>query len=269
VKLITEISCSTKDKKTKIILPSVLNQELAEFVGIVIGDGHLAHQIRKTSKFYSLRISCNLTEDVSHFNLVINPIFEKLFNSSLSIIQSKGKNYFIAVKCSKSIVQFLNVNFNIPIGNKTCNISMPENIIQSERGILASFIRGLADTDFSLSFKRKNYYNDYPVIKGSLQSKILIQQLYTSLIALGFTPYLVLYESNMDKRFNKNYERHSIYLSGKANLERWISLIGFNNPRLFTKYLVWKKFGFCPPNTTLEQRKQMLAGKLEPRLFYE
>ena len=268
MELLTEILYSNKDKSTGIVLPTYLNEDLAEFIGIVIGDDHLEYEERKDSKFYSIRISFNLTEDIKYFESVVNPLFRLLFNAKLSIITSKKKNYFIGVKCSKAIVNFLKINFSIPIGNKTSNISIPNNISNSDRNIQAAFIRGLADTDFSLSFKKKKIYHDYPVIKGSLQSKVLIQQLNDILTKLGFTPYLILYERNMDKRFNKNYERHSIYLSGKENLEKWISLIGFNNHRLFTKYLIWKKLGFCQPNTSLKERYEILAGKVDPHKYY-
>src|SRR3989344_3834767 len=94
----------------------------------------------------------------------------------------------------------------------------------------------------------------YPVIKCSLKSKNLIIQLNRMLNEFEFKTSLVLNEKNFDKRFNVYYERHSIYLSGNGNLEKWISLIGSNNLRLITKYLMWKKFGYCPPNTTLKQR---------------
>ena len=44
--------------------------------------------------------------------------------------------------------------------------------------------------------------------------------------------------------------------------------IGFNNYAKYSKYEVWKKFGFCPPYTTLKQRKKILNGELDPYSFY-
>ena len=41
-----------------------------------------------------------------------------------------------------------------------------------------------------------------------------------------------------------------------------MKLIGIKNPVKLTRYLVWKKFGFCPPHTNLQQRKDILNGKL-------
>lgn len=264
-----DILPSIKDKYSKISLPKYLNENLAEFTGIVIGDGHLAHQVRNDSNFYSLTITCNFTEDMDYFNKVINPLFKKLFNAKLSIRKNKKLNYFNAVKCSKSIVTFMNSNFLIPIGNKASKIQIPQLIIESNESIKSAFIRGLAGTDFSLSFKNKKYIHNYPVIKCSLKSKSIICQLNTILAEFGFNANLILNEKNFDKRFNICYETHSLYLSGKDNIEKWISIIGINNPRLSSKYLIWKKHGFCPPNTSLEQRKQILAGKLNPFILYK
>ena len=261
--LTLNIPYSVKDKYSNISLPRYLSEDLAEFVGIIIGDGHLNYEVREKSRFYSVTISCNFTEDMEYFKNIINPLFEELFNANMSIIKSKNWNYFNAVKCSKSIVNFLNFNFSIPIGNKTSNIEIPRAIMSSNSSIKAAFIRGLVDTDFSLSFKKRKWFHSYPTIKCSLKSKNIICQLNNVLTEFGFKTSLALNERNYDKRFNIHYERHSIYLSGKKNLEKWISLIGFNNPRLLSKYLIWKTFGFCPPNTTLKQRKQMLAGKVE------
>ena len=125
----------------------------------IVGDGHLNHEIRKDSRFYSLTISCNFTEDMNYFSNNINPLFKKLFNTNLSVIKSKNFNYFNAVKCSKSIVNFLSLNFSIPIGNKTADISIPTIIANSGNSIKNVFIRGLADTDFSLSFKKRKQFH--------------------------------------------------------------------------------------------------------------
>ena len=157
--LTKKIPYSNKDKFVNITLPKELNEDLAEFVGIVVGDGHLNHEIRKDSRFYSLTISCNFTEDMNYFSNNINPLFKKLFNTNLSVIKSKNFNYFNAVKCSKSIVNFLSLNFSIPIGNKTADISIPTIIANSGNSIKSVFIRGLADTDFSLSFKKRKQFH--------------------------------------------------------------------------------------------------------------
>ena len=41
------------------------------------------------------------------------------------------------------------------------------------------------------------------------------------------------------------------------------------NPKHITKYLIWKKFGFCPTNTTLEERRKILKGEINPYSYYK
>ena len=256
--LTSEIGFSNKDKSDNIILPSYLDENLAEFIGIVAGDGHLNCYSRNNWRYYSIVITCNLNEDKFYFNNVIQSKFKKLFNTCLNITCNKKKNYFNAYNYSKAIVNYINKNFSIPIGNKSSDVNIPNNIMESGKLVLF-FIRGLADTDFSLSFKNKGKLHDYPVIKGSFKSRILVDNLNKSLTNFGFCTNVCFNERNFDKRFGKGYERHSIYLSGKNNLEKWISLIGFNNPRLMTKYMIWKKFGYCLPNTTINERINSLS----------
>lgn len=59
-----------------------------------------------------------------------------------------------------------------------------------------------------------------------------------------------------------------INLNGRNNLVNWMKNIGFRNPKHLTKYSIWKKFGFCPPNTTILERRQILRDDIDPLTFY-
>ena len=43
------------------------------------------------------------------------------------------------------------------------------------------------------------------------------------------------------------------------DLKKWFELIGFSNSKHNTKVEIWKKFGYCPPYTKLEERKKILS----------
>ena len=45
--------------------------------------------------------------------------------------------------------------------------------------------------------------------------------------------------------------------------------IGFNSTKHLTKYKIWKKFSYCPPNTNIQQRKQILGGNINIEGFYK
>jgi len=255
--LTKEIPYSNKDKLVNITLPTELNEDLAEFVGIVAGDGHLNCFSKRNWNSFSITITGSISEDIEYFNIAVQPLFTRLFNTRLRVTYQTHKNYFNANNCSKAIVIYLNKNFQIPIGNKCSLIHIPRNIIESENLVLP-FVRGLADTDFSLGFKNKGKSHSYPVIKGSFKSRAIVEDLNKVLRNFEFSTNVCFNESNFDKRFGIGYERHSIYISGHKNLERWMAIIGFRNPRLVSKYMTWKKLGFCPPNTKLKERLILL-----------
>jgi hypothetical protein len=48
-----------------------------------------------------------------------------------------------------------------------------------------------------------------------------------------------------------------------GRLNQWMKLIGTKNPVKLSRYLIWKKHGFCPTNTNFQQREDILKGKLD------
>ena len=66
----------------------------------------------------------------------------------------------------------------------------------------------------------------------------------------------------------KDNHKWIIVISGPERLEKWMELIGTKNPVKLSRYLVWKKFGFCPPHTTLRQREDFLNDKEDIHSHY-
>jgi hypothetical protein len=60
-----------------------------------------------------------------------------------------------------------------------------------------------------------------------------------------------------------------IVIRGEKNVENWMKVIGFNNPSKMIKYQIWKKFGHCPPNSGINERRLFLTGGLKPEDFYK
>lgn len=59
-----------------------------------------------------------------------------------------------------------------------------------------------------------------------------------------------------------------IQISGRHRLEQWMKVVSFNNPVHLSKYLIFKKYGFVPPHTTLAERKKILKKKIDPWSYY-
>ena len=109
--------------------------------------------------------------------------------------------------------------------------SFPKIINFNNKAILISFVRGVFDTDGSVSFQSKyNLGNYYPLISLSLKSKKLIDGIYKSLLVLGFKPCV-----NFDAR-----TYWCIQLYGYENLIKYSKIIGWHNPKHLNKVKKWK-----------------------------
>jgi hypothetical protein len=43
-------------------------------------------------------------------------------------------------------------------------------------------------------------------------------------------------------------------------MEEWLLKIGFHNLNRISRYQVWKAKGYCPPDTTLKDRREMMKS---------
>lgn len=70
-------------------------------------------------------------------------------------------------------------------------------------------------------------------------------------------------------RNNRNCNNAYLLQIRRINeIKKWFEIIGSSNPRHLTRYFVWKKFGFLPPYTNINERKDMLNGKIDPYNYY-
>ncbi|MBU3896399.1 MAG: hypothetical protein KJ697_00485 [Nanoarchaeota archaeon] len=245
---------SPKDKKKNIILPAKMTEDLAEDIGIHIGDGSM--YLNKNGGF---AISCfgDINEDKEHYLKRIIPLKQKLFHVTIKV--NGRKDVFGFTICSKALYHFY-LLLGIPNGSKAKISHIPEIIKESDKNIKCAFIRGLADTDFSLMFKAKRIKYDkhhYPMISATFASERLVKDINEILRELGFKTAI---SKRTSKRWNKEREDYRIDINGKENLEKWMKMIGFKNPKHYTKYLIWKKYGFCEPRSTLVQRRHILSN---------
>lgn len=245
------IEKSKQDKTSGLKLPDLLTKELAEFIGIMVGDGHLGHYTGKDYRgrnyaINEIKISGNKSER-EYLEYIMN-LFHSLFGIKLYYTQDTSLNAIILRKNSKSILQFLNKVCGVPLNRKTRIVDIPEIIKNSDDSIKCVFLRGLADTDFSVTFQnRTNKGHNYPVIKGGFKSKMLIKDLENLYYNLGFK-YCVVYNLKVrDKKIEGYHTINCIYLNGRKNFEIWINRIGFSNPKFKRKVNKWLEDGVCPP----------------------
>jgi hypothetical protein len=247
------VKFSFNDRKRDIKIPKTITSELSEAVGIIIGDGH----VRVKTTGYRIIISGHAIDDRDyHLNHII-PLFTKLFNIKPNI-RSLKRNETRLTYSSKALATLFRYVFGIESVKK--NISIPKSIKNSTKNIKIGFLRGLFDTDFSITFKmnsRKKH--SYPVLHFATYSKKIADNTLVILKELNFRTSKCTYKS-IDKRSGHKSTIYHIFINGKNMLLKWNNEIGFGNPKNIKKIKIWEKYGYYPPYTTHEERNRLLSG---------
>lgn len=150
-----------------------LNESLAELTGVVIGDGNLW-----TDGKYRYRVDINGDPklDREYFNF-LSTIIQTMFNRK-TWLQVRPHELVLRTQ-SKKVFDFLTKELGLPYGDgKGRKVIIPTKILSSNWKILRCCIRGIADTDGSLFFaKKEGYRDDYPTIEISTTSRGLAEDL--------------------------------------------------------------------------------------------
>jgi hypothetical protein len=262
----SNVEFSEKDIKNHIRIPKHLTPELAYLIGVHVGDGCMTFDKEKNDRYISY--TGHIIDEREFHQTIIKNAFEILFNKETKITFDRRENHSCirTYLRSKAIFTFFNKIIKIPVGSKR-DIDVPDIIKNSDTMIKREFLRGLADTDFSLALKkryRQKHY--YPTISFSSQSKYLVRTVKNFLSELGFKS-----STSYNLKSVRNGKIHTINhvnIYGKRNLSLWFNEIGFNSTKHLTKYEVWKKFGFCPPNTDITERRKILKGEIDVNSYY-
>lgn len=243
--------------------------EIAELLGAFVGDGWIDSRER------GLYILGDPTEDKLHYDKILAPYFSKYFSPVKPSLFSKWGVYGIACYKRKAIKHALKLGFIS--GSKAKIAKIPEEIFDSPAKIRCAFLRGLFDTDgsfycdrargkFANSWRKKHHHQ--PRIEFHLSSKKLVYGLQRLCNLLGIKGAKII--ENKGKRSNNrnNSNSYKFRINKKEHIDVWFNKIGSNNPRQKTKYLIWQKYRFLPPKTSLKDRFAILENKLNPFELY-
>jgi hypothetical protein len=121
-------------------------------------------------------------------------------------------------------------------------------------------------TKYANDFNSK--YHSKIRLRISSISKTLIDQLFILCKKHGFR--CVKRTLKRGFAYHRNCsDAHILEINEIKSIHRWFKELSPSNPKHTTKYLIWKKFGFCPPCTTIQQRKDILKNKLNPYYLYK
>ncbi len=207
------------------------SENLAEFYGIMLGDGNShknSHYASREDKrgVYSIRIVGDSTLDKSYLEKHVKSLIEELFDLRVKIGRFKprgnSRNAMFLESHGRELVAFLERKGFIP-GNKIKNNLGIPFWIKDNKNYLISCLRGLYDTDGSI-YKITNQ-NSYQICFTNYNLNLL-QDVRNSLLKLGI---------NCSRISN-----HDIYITRKSELRKFLKLLGFSNDRHLNKVKKWK-----------------------------
>ena len=250
---------SNNDLRLNIKLPKNLDSDLAYLLGIQIGDGYLKKYKRKTAIEYLISYDGHYINEKEWYDLVLKVLIKKLFNKDVPTRITTTGTVNISFR-SKAVFTFLHTICKISVSPKK-NIRIPDYIFSSSKRIKRSFLRGLADTDFSLTFKPRTRTTNYPVIYFQTYSHSLYKDTRTLLRNLGFR---VVAHYRKSFRYDKVHDAYYIQISGRDQLDKWMKEVSFSSFNHITRYLLWKKLGKFPPELNINERRTILNKKAPP-----
>lgn len=216
---LSKIKLSKSDLKRKIIFPKQISKDLAEFIGIIIGDGYIYHK----TNHYVIGIVGSPKTDAGYF-LKIQKLIFNLFN-----LQAKFKKRERGLRLvfnSKGIFYFLTKTLNLPYGKgKGSQIQIPKEFCQNKE-FVSHTLRGIFDTDGTIFTSNKKGVPLYPCIELTTTSLNLAEQVKKLLIKKGFRVAGVRKYKYKHSKLISN----KVSLYGQNNMTQWSQNIGFSNP---------------------------------------
>ncbi len=204
---------------TKICLPIKKprkSENLAEFVGIVMGDGSITKK--------QIIVTLHYKDDEKYSKFVVN-LIKKLFNVHVgrySYIKSSAIKIIIS---RRELIRFCVERLGLKQGNKVKQqIDMPDWIKRNKQYAIAC-VRGLVDTDgcvFTHRYKVNRKWYSYKKFCFTSFSKPLRQSVFDILKDNGLRARLA--------------GKRDVRIDSKEDMNTYFRLFGFHNPKHLKRY---------------------------------
>ena len=205
----------------KIQLPKD-SSRLAEFYGIMLGDGNLTKIQAYKKGTYQAKIVGDSKLDKDYLIDYVKPLIEKLFKVSVKTGKFKKSNAIHLTITSKELVSFMESK-RFKSGDKIRNQLQIPHWIKKNKRYTCACLRGLYDTDGCVyKIPKQNVYQ----IQFTNFNRKLLKDLRESLIYLGIQP-------------SKMTKWGKVYITKKSELRKFLKLVGFRNSRHFKKIITW------------------------------
>lgn len=223
------------------------NQLLAYETGLHLGDGCL--YINPAHRTYRYELSGDSVNDYEFYSQIVPRLLELLYKRTPKVYLKRGERTVLVVLNSKEVAAS-KLALGLPAGNKLKLERVPALI---EADLVSHFIRGLADSDFSVTFKRNRAGKPCePRIEFFTNNEVLAQFVQRKLKLFGFRP-------SLERAERRGFTEYRLRMYGVGMLRDWMHKIGFWNPKHMSKVEVFERLGWCPAGWTTAQRKSLLT----------
>lgn len=192
------------------------SKKLAEFIGIILGDGGISQR--------QLTVTLHSVDD-KEYGVFVKNLIEQLFAVPVSVRSRKDGAVTNYVVSRTALVRFCIEVLGLKSGDKVKNqIDVPDWIKQSKSYSIAC-LRGLVDTDGSIFTHKYNVRGKsyrYKKIGFTSRSKPLLRFVFTTLTKLGLNP--------------RYAGRSDVRLESVDDVKNYIDLVGVHNPKHLRRY---------------------------------
>ncbi len=215
-----ELIYPKKSHRKTVLIPKQ-SPQLAEFFGIMLGDGGISNS-------WQANITLNAIADKDYAVYVVR-LCEHLFGVVPAVRKRKTREALVISLASTTVVDFL-VERGLPRGNKlAAGLAIPQWIMKRSR-FRGACLRGLMDTDGGLYIHRHRVgghtYRNIGLCFSSY-SPALIGQVAHIFSECGIVPHV-------------SGEGRKIYLYSEEAVKKYLAIVGTSNHRLERVYVEWK-----------------------------
>jgi intein/homing endonuclease len=211
---LSNITFSHYDLKRNIKLPKKPSVELAEFIGIVLGDGNV-----NSTKSGSHQIRITADSRLDYLQNHVTKLCVKLFNIIPKFYKFKNRNVLHLIITGKALIEYF-LLMGIKSGSKIRNQSTIPKWIWKSDEYLKACLRGLIDTDGSIYELLPNWPGLFQLTFEN-RNITLLRDTRKIFVELGFNPSKIC--------GNKTNYGTKFYITRKSQIQKYLKEIGFSN----------------------------------------
>ncbi len=193
------------------------SKELAEFVGIILGDGGISK--------YQVVITLHSKDDKKYSQFVLG-LIKKLFGVIAGVYNKKNNLAINLVVSRKELVRFCAEKLKLKQGNKVKQQFDIPVWIKNNKHFSIACLRGLFDTDgciFNHRYKSNGRYYNYKKISFTSHSIPLLQSVFK-----------ILNRIKIKSRITKSGK--DVRIDSQNDVKKYFKIVNSHNPKYLKKY---------------------------------